>query len=61
MQASESLRWLRCIPLQLVLGAVAVEISVAQILKLHLSFVKVSVAVADGADDRVLLQDFESC
>ena len=29
-------------------GAVAVEMSVAQVLKLHLSFVKVSVAGADG-------------
>ena len=51
MLASESLGWLRCIPLQLVLAAVAVEMSVAQMLKLLLSFVKVSVAVAAGADD----------
>ena len=42
MQASESLK---CIPLQLVLAAVAVEMSVAQMLKLHWGFVKVSVAV----------------
>ena len=34
--ASESLGWLRCIPLQLVLVAVAVEMSVAQMFKLHL-------------------------
>ena len=36
--ASESLEWLRCIPLQLVLVAVAVEMSVIQMLKLFLSF-----------------------
>ena len=30
--ASESLGWLRCIPLQLVLVAVAVEMSMAQML-----------------------------
>ena len=48
--ASESLGWLRCIPLQLVLVAVAVEMSVAQMLTLHLNFVKVPVAVASGAD-----------
>ena len=41
-----SLRWLRCIPLQLELAAVAVEMSAAQMLELHLSFMKVSVAVA---------------
>ena len=34
--ASESLMWLRCIHLQLVLVAVAAEISVAQMLKLKL-------------------------
>ena len=39
---------LGCIPLQLVLAAVAVEMSVAQMLKLHLSFMKVAVAVAAG-------------
>ena len=52
-----SLGWLRCIPLQLVLAAVAVEMSVAQMLKLHLSFVKVAVAahVAAGADDHIRL------
>ena len=38
LQASESLRWLTCIPLQLVLVAVFVEMSVAQML--HLSLVK---------------------
>ena len=37
LQVSESQRWLRCFPLQLVLFAVAVEMSVAQKLKLHLS------------------------
>ena len=36
-----SLGWLRCIPLQLELAAVVVEMSVAQMLKLHLSFEKV--------------------
>ena len=41
--------WLRCIPLQLVLAAEVVDMSVAQMLKLHLSFMKVSVAVA-GAE-----------
>ena len=56
-----SLGWLRCIPLQLELAAVVVEMSVAQMLKLHLSFVKVSVAVAPGADDHVLLPCFECC
>ena len=39
----------------------AVEMSVAQMLKLHLSFVKVSVVVVAGADDRILLQNFECC
>ena len=53
--------WLRCIPLQLVLAAVAVNMSVAQMLKLHLSFMKVSVAVAAGADDHILLPCFECC
>ena len=48
-----SLWGLRCISLQLVLAAVAVEMSVAQILKLHLFFVKVSVAVVAGADDHI--------
>ena len=45
----------------LILAAVAVEISVAQMLKVHLSFVKVSVAVAVGADNHVLLPCFECC
>ena len=49
-----SLGWLRCIPLQLVLAAVAVKMSVAQMLKLHLSFIKVYVAVSAGADIRIL-------
>ena len=43
------------------LAAVAAEISMAQMLKLHLSFVKVSVAVAAGADNHVLLPRFEYC
>ena len=54
-----SLGWLRCIPLQL--AVVAVEMTVAQMLKLHLSFVKVTVALAPGADDHVLLPCFECC
>ena len=37
------------------------EMSVAQMLKLYLSFVKVSVAVAAGADDHILLPCFECC
>ena len=37
------------------------EMSVAQKLKFHLSFVKVSVAVAAGADDHILLPCFECC
>ena len=59
MQASESLGWLRCITLQLELAAVAVEMSMVQILKLHLIYMKVAVAV--GADDHVLLPCFECC
>ena len=55
-----SVGWLRCIPLQLELAAVAVEMYVAQMLTFHLSFVKVSVAVAAGADNSVLLY-FECC
>ena len=43
--------WLRCIPL-------FVEMSLAQMLKLHLSFVKVSVPVTAGADDHVFLPHF---
>ena len=50
-----SLGWLKCLPLQLELAAVAVEMSEAQMLKLHLNYVKVSVVVAAGADDHVLL------
>ena len=49
MQASEFLIWISCIPLQLMLFALTVEMSVAQVLKLHLSFMKVSVAVVAGA------------
>ena len=37
------------------------EMSVAQMLKLHLSYVKVSVAVAAGTDDHGLLPCFECC
>ena len=44
-----SLGWLRYIPLQLELAAVA------QMLKLHLSYVKVSVVVAGWTDDYILL------
>ena len=36
-------------------GAGCCEISVAQMLKLYLSFMKVSVAVVAGADDFILL------
>ena len=49
-----SRRWLRCISLQLELAASAVEMSVAQLLKLHLSYVKVSVATTAGAENHVL-------
>ena len=45
---------------QLELAAVAVEMSVAQMLKLHLSYVKVSVAVAAGAD-HIFLPCSECC
>ena len=41
------------------LAAVVVEMSVIQMWKLHLSFMKVSVAVA--ADDRILLPGFNCC
>ena len=54
-----SMGWLRCILLQLQLAAVAVEMSVAQMLKLHLSYVKLSVAVVAGADNHILLSCFE--
>ena len=54
----ESLGWLKCIPLQLVLAAVVDEMSVAQMLKLQLSFVKVSFA---GVDDHMLLPCFGCC
>ena len=50
-----SLGWLRYIPLQLELAAVVVKMSVAQMLKLHLSYMKVSVTVAAGADDHLAL------
>ena len=55
MQASESLGWLRCIPLKLVLVAVNLEMSVTQMWKLQLSFVKVFVVVVAGADGLVPL------
>ena len=56
-----SLGWLSCIPLQVELAAVAIEMSVAQMLILHLSFMKVSTAVSAGADDHVLLPCCECC
>ena len=56
-----SLDCLSCIPLQLELAAVTVEMSVTQMLKLHLGYVKVSVAVAAGADDHIILLCFECC
>ena len=56
-----SLGWLRCISLQLELAAEAVKMSVAQMLKLHLSLVEVSVTLAAGADDHILLPCFECC
>ena len=52
---------LRCIPLKLELAAVAFEMSVAQIWKLHLSYMKVSVAVAARPDDHIILPCFECC
>ena len=55
LKVSVCLGWLGCIPLQLERAAVAVEMSVAQMLKLHLSFVKVSVAVATAAHPSTLL------
>ena len=61
LMASVFLAWLKCIPLQLVLAAVAVEMPVAQMLKLHLSCVKMSVAVVAVADDCILLSCFEGC
>ena len=42
-------------------AALTVEMYVEQMLKLHLSFVKVSVAVVAGADDRILLPCFKCC
>ena len=51
----------RCIQLQLMLAAVVVEMSVAHMLKLHLGFMKVSVAVASGANESILLPCFECC
>ena len=58
MTCLESFRWLQCIPLQLVLAALAVEMSVAHMLKLHLSSVTVSAAVAAWADDHILMPGF---
>ena len=43
------------------LVAVAVDMSVAQLLKLQLSLVKVSVAVVAGADGLVPLPSFGCC
>ena len=51
------LGWLRYIPLQLKLSA-AVEMSLVQMLKLHLSFLKMSVGMAAGADNHILLPYF---
>ena len=51
-----SLGWLRCIPLQLVLATLVVEMSVAQMLKLQ-----ISVAVAAGADNHIILPYFKCC
>ena len=56
--ASESLGWLRCIPLWLVLVDVAVQMAVAQMLKLHLN---VSVAVVSEANSSFPLPNFECC
>ena len=55
--------WLEgiCVSGMVKMYSLAVEMSVAQMLKLHLSYVKVSVAVAAGADDHVLLSCFECC
>ena len=55
------LGWLRCIPLHLALVGVAIEMSVAKMLKLHLSFVNVSVAVVAGADRLFPLPCFGYC
>ena len=41
------------------LADVAVEMFVAQMLKLYLSFMEVSVAVVAGVDDRIILHGFE--
>ena len=51
----------KCIPLKLVLVAVAVEMSMAQMLKLHFSFVKVFVAGVAGADGSFPLPCFGCC
>ena len=56
-----SLGCLRCILLQLELAAVAVEMSVTQMLKPQLSYMKVSVTVPSGAADHILLSCFECC
>ena len=45
--------------MQLDLAAVAVEMSMTQML--HLSYVEVSVALSDGAEDHILLPCFECC
>ena len=49
------------VSLQLALAAMSVEMSVAQMLKMHLSFMKVYVAVAAGADNHTLRPYFECC
>ena len=59
--ASAFLGWLRCIPLQLVLAAVAVKKSVAQTLKWYLSFMKVSVVEVAILDHHILLPCFKCC
>ena len=54
-----SLGWLKCILLQMELADVVVEMSVGQMLKLHLGYVNMSVTLAAGADDHILLPHFE--
>ena len=61
LAASEFLGWFRCIPLQLVLVAVAVEMFVVQMSRLHLRFAKVSVAVVASVDGLVPLPWFGCC
>ena len=54
-------RMVKMYSLQLVLIAVAVEMSVAQMLKLHFSFVKVSLTVVAGADGIIPLPCIGCC